>query len=184
MTFDARLRPFRPLVAMFAVFLAFQAVSAAVLFVQKLGLSPTSVARFYLGDEAQFLAPKTLPGLLKVAVPHLLAIPLTFFITIHLVGCVGVVRLRPFAWATRLAFGFALVAVLAGFGVRYLSPALAAGKIVAFVGLEALLLWWLSLLLLAFKPGLPCLDAARRRKGLAPGEHPRDFVLLRRQGCG
>ena len=150
MTFDARLRPFRPVIWMFAVFLLLQAVTAAVLFVQKLGVTPESIARFYVGHEASFTQPKSFSGLMKVTVPHLLAIPLTVFITVHLVGYVGVVRRRPFLFASRLVFGFTLFSVASGYAIRFLSPQLAVAKLVAFLGLEAMLLFWLLVTALYF----------------------------------
>lgn len=170
MTFDARLRPFRAVIWMFAVFLLLQVGSAAVLFVQKLGLSPDSIARFYLGDEATFAQPKTLAGMMKVTVPHLLAIPLVLFITVHLVGCVGLVRRKPFAVAARLVFAFTLFGIAAGYGVRFIAPEIALAKLIAFVGLEAMLLFWLALLLVAFWPGrlaraVASADAAGRPAG-------------------
>lgn len=153
MTFDARLRPYRPVIWMFAVFLLLQAVTAAVLFVQKLGVTPESIARFYVGHEESFAQPKTFSGLIKVTVPHLLAIPLTVFITVHLVGYVGVVRRRPFLFASRLVFGFTAFSLAIGYAIRFVSPQLAFAKLVAFVGLEAMLLFWLALLVSAFWPG-------------------------------
>jgi len=134
-TTDRKLEPFRGLIALFAVFLVAVAGSAAVLFVLKLG-----------GGVGRFYAPRTLPGLLDVAVPHLLAIPLSLFTTIHLVGWVGLVRPRPMALLSRAAFACALAGIAGGFAVRYVHPALATVKIAAFVGLESLLLIWLWLL--------------------------------------
>ncbi len=147
---DRRLDPFRPLVLAFGLFVLVIAVSAAVLFVKKMGGTPANLRNFYLGSANELARPKTLAGLLEVALPHLLAIPLVLFTTLHLVGWVGMVRPRPFQFLTRAAFGCAFAAVAAGFGVRYFHPVWAVVKIAAFLGLESVLLLWLLLLATAF----------------------------------
>ena len=83
---DPRLAPFRAPALTFALFLVICAASAAVLFALKLGPGVARVQEFYLGSEARFAPPRTLGGLLQVAVPHLLAIPLVLFAASHLVG--------------------------------------------------------------------------------------------------
>ncbi len=148
---DPRLDPFRGPLAAFALMLGLTAASAAVLFVRKIGLSPGAVRAFYLGSEAAFRPPRSLDGLLEVAVPHLLAVPLTVLVTAHLVGFVALVRPRPLALLSAVAFGSALAGLAAGFGIRFLWPGLAWLKIAAFAGFEATLLLWLALLLALFR---------------------------------
>lgn len=143
---DPRLRPFRGTVIGFLAFVIVQMASGGILFVRKMGFAATGVQAFYLGSEAAFTRPRTLAGLLEVAVPHLLGMPLVLFISLHLVAFVGLVHRRAFALLSGLSFGAALAGIAAGFGIRYLWPALAWAKIAAFVGLEALLLLWLVLL--------------------------------------
>lgn len=147
---DARLAPFRGPALVFALFLGICAASAAVLFALKLGTSVARVQEFYLGAEARFAAPKTLRGLLEVAVPHLLAVPLVIFAASHLVGFARALSPRAFAALARLSFGAALIGVAAGFGVRWIAPGLAWVKIGAFAGLEAGLLAWIALLVVVF----------------------------------
>lgn len=149
---DPRLAPFRAPALVFALFLAICAASAAVLFALKLGTTPARVREFYLGAEARFAAPKTLAGLLQVAVPHLLAVPLVLFAASHLVGFARATGPRAYAALVRLSYASALVGVAAGLGVRYLWPGLAWVKIGAFAGLEAGLLAWTGLLLAVFVP--------------------------------
>ena len=120
---------FRPPVLIFVGFVVIQAVSAAVLFATKLGLAPASIEAFYLGSELAMTRPRSLAGLLEVAVPHLLAIPLTLFIVIHLVGWAGIVRKEALEVLARLSFALAGVGLMAGMGVRYLWPGLSAVKL-------------------------------------------------------
>jgi hypothetical protein len=144
---DRRLQPYRGVLLLFAAFVAVQAVSAAVLFTCKVGLSPEAVEKFYLGSQEAFARPKSLAGLLEVAVPHLLAIPLVIFITSHLVGWLGLIRRDAFGWFVRISFGSALLGIAAGFGVRYVWSGLAWAKIAGFLCLEGMLLVWLTLVL-------------------------------------
>jgi len=162
---DPRVRPFRGPIAAFAAMLAIVAGTAAVLFARKMGVRPAQVEAFYLGSEAVFSRPRSLEGLLEVAVPHLLAVPLALFATLHLVAFAGVVRRRPFALLSGLTFGCALAGILSGFGIRFLWPGLAWAKIAAFVGLEATLVLWCALLVSALVPGP---NGARRAEGQVP----------------
>jgi hypothetical protein len=129
----------------FAGYLLAVAGSGAALFVAKLGATPARVAEFYLGSPERFALPKSLAGLLEVAVPHLLAIPLALFVVSHLVGAAGALPVARQRALTAAAFVAALCGVGAGFLVRYLAPWLAWGKVAAFVGLEATLLAWIAL---------------------------------------
>lgn len=147
---DPRLAPFRLPALAFALFLVICAASAAALFALKLGTGLGRVQEFYLGSEARFAEPRTLEGLLQVAVPHLLAIPLVLFAASHLVGFARALGPRAFGALVRLSYACALAGILAGLGVRFVAPGLAWVKIGAFVGLEAALLVWAALLVRVF----------------------------------
>lgn len=159
-----RIEAYRLLVGVFGLFVLLMGVSAAVLFAQKLGTTPSAVATFYRGSEQAFTVPRSFAGLLWVAVQHLLAIPLTIFVVLHLVAWSGAMRRRASATISSFTFGLALVGILAGFAVRFVWPQLAVVKIIAFVGFEALLVWWVGMLVLA---PVGARDRARR---LDPGQ--------------
>jgi hypothetical protein len=150
---DPRLAPYRAPSLAFAGYLAVQAVSAAVLFVLKLGGDAPGVRAFYLGSEERFTAAKGLAGMLEVAVPHLAAIPLVLFAAIHVVGFARALPRRSFVALAAVSFGCALGGVVSGFAVRFVSPALAWTKVAAFAGLEAALLTWAGLLVVIFVRG-------------------------------
>lgn len=163
---DPRLSPLRGPSLAFAAYLLLQAGSAAVLFAVKLGATPDRVAEFYLGSEERFAAPKSLPGLLEVAIPHLLAIPLVLFAAAHVVGFARTLGRRAFAALLALSFGCAAAGIATGFLIRFALPELAWLKIAAFAGLEASLLAWAVLLAALFLPRrlparLPRVDGAR-----------------------
>lgn len=167
---DARLARFRAPALVFAAYLLVIAASAAVLLVLKLGGSPAAIAEHYLGSEARFTAPRSLDGLLEVAVPHLLAIPLVLFAASHVVGYARAVGRRAYRVLVGASFGAALLGIAAAFGVRFVAPELAWAKLAAFGALEATLLGWAGLLGAIFLPasraGAPAEEAPAAR---APG---------------
>jgi hypothetical protein len=149
---DPRLAPYRLPSLAFAAYLVLLAVSAAVLFALKLGADADSVRAFYLGSEARFTSPRTLVGLLEVAVPHAVAIPLVLFAAVHVVGFARALPGRLHAALVAISFGSALAGILAGFAVRFAAPGLAWAKTGAFLLLEAALLAWAALLGAIFVP--------------------------------
>lgn len=149
---EPRLAPYRGPGLCFALYLVVQAVSAAVLFALKLGGGAAGVRAFYLGSEERFVAAKSLAGILEVAVPHLLAIPLVLFAAVHVVGFARALSPRAFAVLVALAFGSAPLGIVASFGVRFVAPGLAWVKVLAFVGLEAALCSCAALLASIFVP--------------------------------
>jgi hypothetical protein len=169
---DPRLRRFAGPVAAFAAMVGLVMATGVVLFARKMGLSAGKVQAFYLGSEATFAPPRSLAGMLEVAVPHLLAVPLLLFVTLHLVAFAFRTRRRPFAVMAGITWGCALAGIGAGFGIRWIWPGLAVGKIAAFVGLEATMLLWLGLLLAATWPAAGSsgarsanyLEASRQRR--------------------
>jgi hypothetical protein len=155
---DPRIQRFRGPVAAFAVMVAVVMVTAAVLFARKVGLRAAEVASFYVAGGAAG-RPRSLAGMLEVAVPHLLAVPLVLFVTLHLVAFAARARRLPFAVLSGVTFGCALAGITLGFAIRWVWPGLAAVKIAAFVGLEATMLLWLGLLVATVAP------PARREAG-------------------
>ena len=156
---DPRIGRFTGPIAAFVAMVAVVMGTAAVLFARKIGFDPGHVQAFYLGSEATFSPPRSLAGLLEVAVPHLLAIPMLLFVTLHLVAFVNRARRRPFAIVAGITAACAAVVIAGGFAIRFAWPALAPVKIVGFLGLEGTMLAWLGLLAAAFLPGAR--DAAR-----------------------
>lgn len=162
-----RLAPFRWPALAFAAYLLVQAGSAAALFALKLGADPGGVRAFYLGSPERFTAAKSLAGMLQVAVPHLVAIPLVLFAAIHVVGFARALPRRVFGVLVAVSFASALAGVLSGFAVRWGSPALAGLKIASFAGLEVALVTWALLLGAVF---VPRLHAVRRAAATGPVE--------------
>jgi hypothetical protein len=159
---DERLARYRAAALAFAAYLLVIAGSAAVLFALKLGGTPARLVEHYLGSEAAFRPPRSLDGLLEVAVPHLLAMPLALFAVSHVVGWARAVGRRAYRALVAISFGAALLGIASAFGIRFVAPGLAWAKIVAFVATEASLLAWAALLVRLFAPAFPAAGARPR----------------------
>jgi hypothetical protein len=166
---DERLARFRGPALAFAGYLVVIAASAAVLFVEKLGGTPARIAEHYLGSEAAFRAPRSLDGLLEVAVPHLLAMPLVLFAVSHVVGYARAIGRRAYHALVVVSFGAALVGIAATFAIRFVAPELAWAKVVAFSATEATLLAWAALLARLFVPAARARARAEGRGGATAG---------------
>ena len=75
------------LLVLTALVIMLQLATGIGLFYLVLGDSPGAVAAFYRGDSEQFIAPKTLPGLLKTTLPHLVAMTVVGLFLLHLLSC-------------------------------------------------------------------------------------------------
>ena len=148
---DPVLERYRAPALAFTGYLVLQAASAAALFALKLG-DPDGVRAFYLGSTERFTVAKSLAGMLEVAVPHLVAIPLVLFAAAHVVGFARALPAPGYRALVAASFGAALAGILSGFGVRWVAPELAWLKIASFAALEAALVAWAGLLGAVFLP--------------------------------
>lgn len=114
-----------------------------VMFLNKLGFSPMSVARYYRGDPELFLNPRSFSGLLEVTHFHLFAMGLFFVVFCHLLQFTPTSR----AWRntlTSLLAAAILGDLVSGWLVRYVAAGFAWFKLGDFVLLQGV-----SLVLLA-----------------------------------
>jgi hypothetical protein len=165
---DARLAPHRLPALVFAVFLLVIAGSALAIFLLKVGPGPGAVAEYYRGSEERFTPARSLDGLLLVAVPHLVAMPLVLFAAAHVVGFARALSPGVYRALLAVSFGSALGSVGGGFLVRFVTPGAAWLTVASFVGLEVGLLAWAGLLLAVFLPAQRSGAPERDREALRP----------------
>jgi hypothetical protein len=116
----------------------------AGLYFSKMGLTPSSVVDYYLGNEERYLQPRSLQGLLEVLHFHTFAMGMLLMTLTHLLLFVPIsLRIKALGIAT--AFVSGITGELAGWGVRFVHPAFAYLKIVSFLTLEGILLWLMIL---------------------------------------
>jgi hypothetical protein len=132
----------------FLVFVALIWVTNALLYFNKMNLTPASVVAYYLGDEALFTQPRSYQGLLEITHFHLFAMGILVLTMAHLLLFVPMPNRRK-AIVVSVAFSAALADEVAGWLVRFVSPAFATLKVVAFVTLEAALAFMIGAVLWA-----------------------------------
>jgi hypothetical protein len=130
-----RNRLLQVIVVLFVVYVALLWVTNAVLYFQKMGLSPSSVVDYYLGSEERFLQPRSFQGMVEISHFHLFAMGLLLMTLTHLMLFV------PLSWNVKAIFVIvpffaALLDEGAGWLVRFVSPAFAIVKIAGFLLLE------------------------------------------------
>jgi hypothetical protein len=115
-------------------------VTNAGLYFARMSLTPSSVVEYYRGNEEKFLQPRSLQGLLENLHFHSFAMGMLLMTLTHLVLFVPIsMRAKAFGIAT--AFSSGIIGELAGWGVRFVSPAFAYLKIACFLLLEGSMLW-------------------------------------------
>lgn len=140
-------RLLRVILLFFLLYTALFWMTNFVLYFDKMGLTPSSVVAYYLGDESRFLQPRSLRGLAETAHFHFFAMGMLVLTLAHLVLFVPITGLLK----GRLVVGTftsALLSELAGWGVRFIHPLFAYLKIAAFVATQASIL--VLLLVVAF----------------------------------
>jgi hypothetical protein len=114
------------------------------LFLTKLGFTPDRIAVYYLGDPRTFVRPKSLEGLLQVAVPHTVAMVVYLFALLHFAFFTNLKR--RVLWSG-LTLGSALADNLSGLLIRYVSEHFVYLKIASFLVLQTAVVY-LSLVIL------------------------------------
>ena len=119
-------------------------ITNAALYFSRMSLTPSSVIDYYLGNEERFLQPRTLLGMLEVLHFHSFAMGILLLTLTHLLLFVPLSS-RTKAFGIAASFTAAIGDELCGWGVRFVRPWFAYGKIFFFVGLEVMILWLMVL---------------------------------------
>ncbi len=127
-------------------------VTNLALFLSRLGLTPASIASYYLGSEAEFRPPRTAGAMLEVTHMHLPMMALVMLLLTHLL------IFAPYARGSKLAligtaFASALLEEGSGWLVRFVDPRFAWLKLASFLALQGILAFLLVGLLLFLRSG-------------------------------
>ena len=140
----------RLIIALFLLYTTGLWLTNALLYFNKMGLTPASVVSYYQGSEAHFRPPRSYQGLLEVSHFHLFAMGILILTLTHLVLFVPFSTRVKF-WLLLISFGSALANEAGGWLVRYVHTGFAYGKIAAFVVFQlSLALMILSVLVATF----------------------------------
>ena len=125
----------RLIIALFLLYTAGLWVTNALLYFNKMKLTPTSVVEYYRGSEERFTRPRTYQGLLEISHFHLFAMGILILTLTHLVLFVPLpVRLK--FWLLLISFGTAIGNEAGGWLVRFVHPAFAYWKITFFLAFQ------------------------------------------------
>lgn len=112
-------------------------VSNAALYFAHMDLSPASVVRYYRGDEAAFMAPRSAESLLEVTHMHLPMFALVLLLLTHLVIFAPMHTARKTALIVG-SFASALLMEASSWLVRFVHPGFAVLKVASFVVFQCL----------------------------------------------
>ena len=118
-----------------ALYVAGLWLTNALLYFQKMGLSPASVVEYYLGNEERFLSPRSYQGLLEVSHFHLFAMGMLLLVLTHLMLFVPVSS-RAKALLIVVPFLAAAADEASGWLVRFVHPGFASAKVASFLLLQ------------------------------------------------
>lgn len=120
-------------------------ISGTVMFGLKLGFTPRSVARYYLGDPELFMNPRSFSGLLEVTHFHLFAMALFYLVFCHLLAFTPL-RSHHKRWLTCSLAATLSGDLVAGWLIRYAWSGFAWLKLATFVLLQGTILLLLVVL--------------------------------------
>lgn len=129
-------------------------ISNALLFFDRMSLSPASIQAYYCGDEAKFRPARSYHGLLEVAHAHLFSIGVMLLTLTHLVLFVPLPNSLKVGLIL-VPFGSGLLNEAAGWLTALVHPGFAYLKVFSFILLEASLLVLMLLVCWALWSGAP-----------------------------
>jgi hypothetical protein len=132
----SRNRLLQTIVLLYALYVIALWVTNALLYFRKMGLTYASVVSYYLGNEEQFLSPRSYQGLLEVSHFHLFAMGMLLLVLTHLMLFVPV-RPQWKVWLIAVPFLSGFLDEGAGWLVRFVHPGFAYLKIAGFLLLQA-----------------------------------------------
>jgi hypothetical protein len=131
----SRNRLLQTIVTLYSAYVAALWVTNALLYFEKMSLTPASVVSYYLGNEELFLTPRSYSGMLEIAHFHLFAMGMLLLVLTHLMLFVPL-RNSTKAWLITLPFLAAALDEGGGWLVRFAHPAFAWVKIAGFLLLQ------------------------------------------------
>jgi hypothetical protein len=131
-----RNRLLQAIVVLYSLYVSLLWLTNALLYFDRMGLTPASVIAHYLGNEQRFLEPRSYAGLLEVSHFHLFAMGMLLLVLTHLVLFIPLAN-RTKAWLIALPFLSGLVDEGSGWLVRFVSPHFAWLKIAGFLALQS-----------------------------------------------
>ena len=131
----SRNRLLQTIVVLYSVYVAGLWLTNALLYFEKMGLTPESVVTYYQGNEELYLSPRSYQGMLEVSHFHLFAMGMLLLVLTHLMLFVPL-KNHWKAWLIVVPFLSAGLDEGAGWLVRFGHPGFAWVKIAGFLLLQ------------------------------------------------
>ena len=136
------------IIVLYVVYVGGLWLTNALLYFNKMSLAPSSVVSYYLGNEEEFLSPRTYQGMLEVSHFHLFAMGMLLLVLTHLMLFVPI-RNGAKAWLIAIPFLAAILDEGSSWLVRFAHPGFAWLKISGFLLLQGSLLALMAIALWA-----------------------------------
>lgn len=133
----SRNRLLRLILALYLIYVALYVVTAALMFFDRMGLDPSTVAAYYLGDvDSEFGRPaRPYSAMIQDAHMHMFATGLLVLLLTHLLLFVPLANGLKF-WLTVVTYGATLMNEACNWLVRFVSAKLAILKVISFLAME------------------------------------------------
>ncbi len=129
----------------FLILMLMLLLSGVALYLKHYGLSIENLYLYYAGDEANYINPKNFPSIMKTFSPHILVLPLSFFILFHIALASKSIKKEQIKYVAMFGFGSAVFDVLINFFIG-LSFAIAVIKIFIFILFELSMIYVLVMI--------------------------------------
>ena len=129
----------------FIVLMFMLLVSALALYLHKYGFSLQTLYMHYAGDSQNYINPKSFSGILKSFSPHILVMPLSFFILFHIGLASKSFKQEHIKYIAMIGFGSSVADVLINFFIA-LSPIVAGLKVITLITFELSMLYVMILI--------------------------------------
>lgn len=128
---------YNTVILLFGIFALAVALVNFHLFKEKLGFSSASVFNYYNGNDELLINPKTMAGMVEVAVPHFAAIGIFLVALTHFITFTSFGLKNLFIW---ILFLSALTDIFSSFGIRFLSGNFVIIKLISFFTFQVFLM--------------------------------------------
>jgi hypothetical protein len=108
------------IISIFAVFNLIFVILTSALFINRIGITPDEISRYYLGDPSIFMKAKTFEGIFNVTYIHLVPMAIYILTLTHLLLYIS--KSTPSKVLSILIFISAITDNLSGLLVRFVSP--------------------------------------------------------------
>lgn len=145
------IKAYKTAIFYYLVFSTLLLISSVMIFEQKIGFDINSVIGYYRGDEALFIPPKSISGVLKIVLPHIFVFGLFGMVLLHFIVFTSQRDKIFVKWLIYLFFITSLIEIFSPIMIILGFDTFAYLKLLSFFIFEFLLVFVLALLVFSLK---------------------------------